>query len=201
MGHRVRRTGRRQWLAAARGAIARTGPCRTATDAARATHRAVQRQPAQHGSARPCGAARHAPLRSLTDWWHGRTSTATLTPDQTRQQAVHAIAGIAHPQRFFDALARQGFAIEGIALDDHADFATLPWPASARNVIMTEKDAVKLPPGRIAAERPDCRAWVAALDFRPEDSFWAAVDAALALLPAPATTDQRGTPHQAPPTP
>jgi tetraacyldisaccharide 4'-kinase len=143
-----------------------------------------------------------APLRPLQDWWHSRPASATLAPDQTRPQAACAVAGIAHPQRFFDALARQGFAVEGIALDDHADFATLPWPASARDVIVTEKDAVKLPPERVAAERPGCRVWVAALDFRPEDSFWAAVDAALALLPiSPAKPDQRGTPHKAPPTP
>jgi tetraacyldisaccharide 4'-kinase len=145
-----------------------------------------------------------APLRPLADWWRGRSSSTTLEPGQTRQQAAHAIAGIAHPQRFFDALTEQGFAIEGIALDDHADFATLPWPASARDVIVTEKDAVKLPPERLATECPNCNVWVAALDFRPEDSFWAAVDAALALLPAPATpatTDQRGTPPKAPPTP
>lgn len=139
-----------------------------------------------------------APLRPLADWWQGHAASASLAPGQTRQQVVHALAGIAHPQRFFDALRRQGYAIEGIALDDHADFRTLPWPASASDVIVTEKDAVKLPPERIAAERPNCRVWVAALDFRPEDSFWAAVDTALALLPTP---DQRGAPHKAPPTP
>jgi len=139
-----------------------------------------------------------APLRPLADWWQGRPPSSTLTPQQAASQPLYAVAGIAHPQRFFDALTRQGFGIQGIALDDHADFATLPWPSAAQDVIVTEKDAVKLSPERVAAERPGCRVWVAALDFRPEDSFWAAVDAALAILPAP---DQRGMRPAAPPTP
>jgi tetraacyldisaccharide 4'-kinase len=141
-----------------------------------------------------------APLCELSDWWHGRATSSPLAPSNTGtepSERICAVAGIAHPQRFFDALTRQGFTVQGIPLDDHADFTTLPWPTSARNVIVTEKDAVKLRPERVAAERPGCTVWVAALDFRPEDSFWTAVDAALAPLAAP---DQRGA-RTLPPTP
>ena len=144
-----------------------------------------------------------APLCELSDWWQGRATSSPLAAGITSTGAepaelIYAVAGIAHPQRFFDALARQGFAVQGIPMDDHADFITLPWPNTARNVIVTEKDAVKLRPERVAAERPQCTVWVAALDFRPEDSFWAALDAALAPL---ATPDQRGARPSMPPTP
>jgi len=127
-----------------------------------------------------------APMRLLNDWWLGRTDGVCLEPAMLPPDAqpAWAIAGIAQPQRFFDALAAQGFRVHGSGLDDHADFSILPWPAGVAHVIVTEKDAVKLQPGRVAAERPGCQVWVAALDFQPEDSFWTALDAALAPLAA-----------------
>jgi tetraacyldisaccharide 4'-kinase len=59
-------------------------------------------------------------------------------------QKVHAVAGIGHPQRFFNTLAEHGIEYIPHAFPDHHDFAIndlhfgddLP-------VIMTEKDAVK----------------------------------------------------------
>lgn len=125
-----------------------------------------------------------APLCELADWWLGRPSTAALTPQGTTPNGTWAVAGIAHPQRFFDALRKQGFTCKTIALDDHADLSHIPWPEQAQDVILTEKDAVKLDPDRLSLERPGCRVWVAALDFRPEASFWLALDAALKKLPA-----------------
>lgn len=125
-----------------------------------------------------------APLCELKDWWQGQTSIAPLKPSDTTQAHTWAVAGIAHPQRFFDALHQQGFMCQTVALDDHADMSLIPWPEQAREVIVTEKDAVKLDPDRLARERPGCRVWVAALDFRPEASFWLALDAALRKLPA-----------------
>lgn len=124
------------------------------------------------------------PLCPLTDWWQGRAASATLVPQDTHTASTWAVAGIAHPQRFFDALRKQGFNCQTIPLDDHADLGDIPWPAQATDVIVTEKDAVKLDPDRLARERPGCRVWVAALDFRPEASFWLALDAALKTLPA-----------------
>jgi tetraacyldisaccharide 4'-kinase len=57
---------------------------------------------------------------------------------------VHAIAGIGHPERFFNMLRAHGIEVAGRPLADHArlqpkdiDFAD-DWP-----VLMTEKDAVK----------------------------------------------------------
>jgi tetraacyldisaccharide 4'-kinase len=64
--------------------------------------------------------------------------------DSFRGQAVHALAGIGHPEAFFDGLRTAGLQVEPHALADHAalDPATLPFPAGA-TVLMTEKDAVK----------------------------------------------------------
>lgn len=54
---------------------------------------------------------------------------------------VHAVAGIGHPQRFFDQLA--GIGIEAIthAFPDHHAYVESDLPAGT--VLMTEKDAVK----------------------------------------------------------
>jgi tetraacyldisaccharide 4'-kinase len=60
--------------------------------------------------------------------------------------ALHAVAGIGHPQAFFDSLRRQGLTFVAHALADHAvlDPAAPPFPPDA-TVLMTEKDAVKYP--------------------------------------------------------
>jgi tetraacyldisaccharide 4'-kinase len=74
---------------------------------------------------------------------------------------VHAVAGIGHPERFFELLERAGVEVERHPLEDHA-------PIRPRHldhepgvpVLITEKDAVK------------CRGlghddvWVVAVDFR-----------------------------------
>ncbi|OEY99289.1 MULTISPECIES: tetraacyldisaccharide 4'-kinase [Stenotrophomonas] len=61
-----------------------------------------------------------------------------------RGQRVHAVAGIAHPQRFFDMLRAQGIGVVPHAFADHHAYQ----PADLRfgselPVLMTEKDAVK----------------------------------------------------------
>ena len=94
-----------------------------------------------------------------------------------------AAAGLARPQRFFAMLRDMGIDAEELALDDHHDFATLPWPRDTGDVIVTEKDAVKLAPSRAIAGR----VWVAALDFEPAATFADASSRSfLRLEPAPA---------------
>ncbi len=117
----------------------------------------------------------------LADWWAGRSSGAP-TP-----RKAHAMAGIAHPERFFQSLHALGIEVTPCPLRDHADFDILPWGPEVRDLLVTEKDAVKLEPRRIERERPGTRVWVATLDFSPEPSFWNELDAALAkLLTSPA---------------
>lgn len=117
----------------------------------------------------------------LAHWWAGRPWSAPA-PRQ-----AHALAGIAHPERFFQSLRAIGIEVTPCPLRDHADFDTLPWGREVRTLLVTEKDAVKLDPQRIARERPDTEVWVAALDFSPEPSFWNELDAALARLPQPSS--------------
>jgi len=114
---------------------------------------------------------------ALADWWAGEAPTAAALAALKGREVV-AVAGLARPERFFAMLSARGFAIVECALGDHDDFARLPWPATASDVVLTEKDAVKLPPSRAIGTR----VWVARLDFAPEAAFGAAL---LALLPPP----------------
>lgn len=116
----------------------------------------------------------------LSDWWSGRAPSQTLTPGQ----AVWAAAGIAQPTRFFDALKAQGLLVTEVALPDHDALDKLPWPEHTSHVVLTEKDAVKLHPDRMARERPHTQVWVAALDFTIENGFWARLDSALPAHPS-----------------
>ncbi|MBA3590009.1 MAG: tetraacyldisaccharide 4'-kinase [Methylibium sp.] len=115
----------------------------------------------------------------LDDWWRGRPATAACL-SALRGRSLWACAGVAQPQAFFALLRAQGLAFEALALPDHSALDMLPWPADAFDVIVTEKDAVKLTAERVARERPATKVWVAPLDFSPEPAFLAALDAALA---------------------
>jgi len=126
-----------------------------------------------------CAEARLAGAVALDAWWRGEGASAGAL-HALRGQRVVACAGVAQPQRFFDQLRAAGLSIDELRPGDHARYDTLPWPADAADVLVTEKDAVKLDPARIAHERPGCRVWVAPLDFSPEPAFLAALDAALA---------------------
>jgi tetraacyldisaccharide 4'-kinase len=74
-----------------------------------------------------------------------RLGTGERRPlESFRDQPLHAVAGIGHPEAFFDALRTAGLAFTAHALPDHAALepSALPFPSDAR-VLMTEKDAVK----------------------------------------------------------
>ena len=49
-----------------------------------------------------------------------------------------AAAGVAQPERFFDMLRAAGLEIIALPLPDHHAYVTLPWPADAADVIVTE---------------------------------------------------------------
>jgi tetraacyldisaccharide 4'-kinase len=79
-----------------------------------------------------------------------------------RERRLIACAGTAVPERFFAMLRAQGLAFDAVALPDHADYAALPWPDDATDVVLTEKDAVKIAPQRVTRTR----VWVAPLDLQ-----------------------------------
>jgi tetraacyldisaccharide 4'-kinase len=90
----------------------------------------------------------------------------TASIGEFQGQTVHAVAGIGHPARFFDALRMLGLAVVEHPFPDHHRFAPsdLEFPGSTV-VIMTEKDAVK------CADFADERAWFLAVDVEVDDRF------------------------------
>ena len=115
----------------------------------------------------------------LDAWWRGEPATATAL-DALRDRPIVAAAGLAWPERFFAMLRERGLSLNPLPLPDHHDYATLPWPPATPDVIVTEKDAIKLAPARTGATR----VWVAPLDFAFDGAFESAL---LALLPPPGT--------------
>ena len=132
------------------------------------------------------GAVAHRALGgavSLDAWWRGeRASLQQLDrlAQQSIQSAVVAAAGMADPERFFTMLENTGCRIVRQPLPDHADLTRLPWSETTADVLVTEKDAVKLLPGAVGATR----VWVVTLDFKLPIDFTAALDQ---LLLQPAT--------------
>ena len=101
---------------------------------------------------------------ALAGWWAGEPArSGEAAWAALRGRRLLASAGTGQPARFFDALRAQGLDLDTLALDDHHGHATLPWPATATEVLVTEKDAVKLDPARLAAERPGLRIHVVPL--------------------------------------
>ena len=127
-----------------------------------------------------------AGLVALPDWWTGQAATMScLTRLAASPSPVLAAAGVSQPERFFGMLRAAGLAITPLPLPDHHDYATLPWPAEATDVVVTEKDAVKLRPERLAAQGAFARVWVAPLDFQCDAAFDAVLQT---LLPPHSTT-------------
>lgn len=112
----------------------------------------------------------------LAAWWAGDTQARRPLAALPRE-GWHAAAGLARPEGFFSTLRAQGFALQALPLPDHDALAALPWPADAP-VFVTEKDAVKLAPGRAGC----AQVWVVPLDLRPEPAFAAALQAELQTL-------------------
>lgn len=111
---------------------------------------------------------------ALHDWWQGvPADPATL--EALRGRPLTAVAGVAAPERFFAMLETNGLSITRLPQPDHAAYAALPWPADATDVVLTEKDAVKIDPGRVG----DVRVWVATLDFAFDPAFEAVLEAQL----------------------
>ncbi len=110
-------------------------------------------------------------------WHDGQPANAAALADLatvSQEKPVWAAAGIAQPERFFTMLRQMGMNITPLPLPDHHDFTTLPWPADATDVVVTEKDAVKL-----RAHDGNTRVWVVPLDLAWGDDMDQALLAAL----------------------
>ncbi len=121
------------------------------------------------------GVRRLSGVLRLGDWWADPLA-APQPLARLKGRRILAAVGLARPEAFFAMLEAQGLELRRLALPDHHDYAELPWPLEEPEVIVTEKDAVKLRPERVGATR----IWVATLDFEPEPAFGHAL---LRLLP------------------
>ena len=107
---------------------------------------------------------------ALADWWGGAPPRRDLLSELARRSRISpllACAGMGQPERFFGMLEDADLRITRLPLPDHADFTTLPWPADTTDLLLTEKDAVKLPALRVSGTR----VWVVALDFALPEAF------------------------------
>lgn len=92
-------------------------------------------------------------------------------------QALHAVAGIGNPQRFFDTLQALDWRPLAHPFADHAQFSPQALDFSpSLPLVMTEKDAVKCR----AFAQPDW--WYLAVDAQPSPAFSAWFDAQLQRL-------------------
>lgn len=126
------------------------------------------------GSIVQCRLAGAVPLAA---WVRGAAPEAAGLAALRGKQLV-AAAGIAAPQRFFAMLAGEGLAFETRPRPDHDDWRQWPTLANGQDLLVTEKDAVKLDPRSPLA----ARTWVVPLDFVLPAEL---VDTLLALLSAP----------------
>jgi tetraacyldisaccharide 4'-kinase len=98
-------------------------------------------------------------------------------PSQTRPlsdfagMAVHAVAGIGHPQRFFHMLRTENMKVLEHPFADHHAFRPSDFREMRGSILLTEKDAVKLPPNWIP--RPDQPIWVVPVQAKANASLQA----------------------------
>lgn len=128
-----------------------------------------------------CAHRQLSAVQPLSDWAAGRPWPSHGGWDALKGLELHAAAAIAVPERFFAALRHQGLELASThALPDHDPWHTAPWPHGIREVIVTEKDAVKLAPR--AARAGNTRLWVARLDLGLPVDFTQVLDRRLVAL-------------------
>ncbi len=170
------------------GLLLPAGPLRTPVPARLGPHQRVLYNAPRRSTALPgcTGSRRLAGVQPLADWWAGRALPAdggwpALHALASTGAPLLAVAGLAQPAPFFDMLEAQGLAITRLPLADHHPLVPLPWPADTRCLVLTEKDAVKLPPQRAGSTA----VWVARLDFQPEPAFAGALRSLCAPFKTP----------------
>ena len=97
--------------------------------------------------------------------------------DFPREQTVHAVAGIGHPERFFTTLRDLGLSIEEHPFPDHHVFRAEDFLfEDSKPVVMTEKDAVK------CQGLADDTMWSLAVSAELPPGFWQALATRLKTL-------------------
>lgn len=123
------------------------------------------------------------PMRLIADQVQPLLGARALKLEAFAGQRVHAVAGIGDPERFFAMLRGFGIAIVPHAFADHhryveSDFAF----GSKLPVLMTEKDAVKIP---LAGEGAFASEGYYSVPVRGElpEAFWVSLQDKLRTLP------------------
>jgi len=94
------------------------------------------------------------------------TQTLAHIADQFLPAKITAVAALGNPQRFFNALQKQGIAGKWIALPDHASYTPEFFSGiKAQCILITEKDAVK------CTGITDERIWVVPLTLNLPDNL------------------------------
>ena len=119
----------------------------------------------------------------LKAWWQNEAAQA-VSLAQLQGRPLLAAAGLAAPEKFFLMLEAAGLQINRLPLPDHHAFDTLPWPATTAEVVVTEKDAIKLQPAQLQAAGATTTVWVVPLDFSIPEALGREL---LALLFTPGT--------------
>jgi tetraacyldisaccharide 4'-kinase len=97
---------------------------------------------------------------------HSNTITLAQIAEQLLPSKITAVAALGNPQRFFNALRKQGIAGNCIAMPDHATYTPEFFSAiQADCILITEKDAVK------CAAITDERIWVVPLSLNLPDNL------------------------------
>lgn len=113
------------------------------------------------------------------------------TPAAIGTAEVNALAGIGHPQRFFDTLTDLGFDAVPTELADHAAIdAALLSRLSAKTLLMTEKDAVKCS----AIANDNC--WALRVDAQLDESAQQRIRANLTALVERKLANQPSNPER-----
>ena len=81
-----------------------------------------------------------------------------VVPWPNVDKVIYAIAGIGHPQRFFDDLRHRGYEVKGQGYTDHYQFKAHDLPQG--RLIMTAKDAVKCRPLAQAKNNQPSKQWL-----------------------------------------
>jgi tetraacyldisaccharide 4'-kinase len=147
---------------AGNGLLLPAGPLREALPARLAPHQRVLYTGGVASTALPgaLGTPQLTGAWPLADWERG-DGARRVPLSSLRGRPVVAAAGLAAPEKFYAMLEAEGLTIRRLPLPDHHDYARLPWPEGTPDVLITEKDAVKLR----AARTGSTRVWVVPLDL------------------------------------
>lgn len=129
----------------------------------------------------PAGLRVHTTTRRLSLCARNRHGDTLALTQLAQRGPLGAVAGIAHPQRFFDMLTARGLQlVHEHAAADHADTATL-LAALAPGVcwLCTDKDAVKLFDAALPLEGPAPDLWAVGLETDTDPAFWVALSQAV----------------------